>query len=37
MYKFTSSGDLQSGLLTISIRANQDLFKATSVFWGSMS
>ena len=37
IYTFTSSGDLKSGLLTISIRATPDLFKSTIVFCGSIS
>ena len=37
IYAFTSSGDLRSGLLTISIKATPDLFKSTKVFLGSKS
>ena len=37
IYAFTSSGDLKSGLLTISIKATPDLFKSTKVFLGSRS
>ena len=37
IYKLTSSGDLRSGLLTISIRATPDLFKSTKVLLGSIS
>ena len=32
IYMLTSSGDLRSGLLTISIKATPDLFKSTKVF-----
>ena len=32
MYALTSSGDLRSGLLTISIKATPDLFRSTKVF-----
>ena len=37
IYALTSSGDLKSGLLTISIKATPDLFKSTKVFFGSKS
>ena len=37
IYALTSSGDLKSGLLTISINATPDLFKSTNVFCGSKS
>ena len=37
IYAFTCSGDLKSGLLTISINATPDLFKSTRVLCGSIS
>ena len=37
IYVLTSSCDLRSGLLTISIKATPDLFKSTNVFCGSRS